>query len=214
MREDDPRVVEQRRLLDKLTDDFKRLNERNEVRSAAWREAGHTLQAVEGWLKDGRPHGTVLQDHEGEVPKLNKGEGLMDAIERHRRRGRELKADLNRIQSAPFPSSYAKAQMRAQIEALAMQGAPNLSDLIENDRQIVWPTQRVQSNVVNTATPALAFAEFDAAIPFVVWLHRDAIIKRMDAEIDTEADDVAALTHAEREKRSRSPWRSVGRRTR
>ena len=53
--------------------------------------------------------------------------------------------------------------MRAQIEALAQRGAPNVADLIENDRQIVWPTQ--------------------------------------DAEIDTEADDVAALTHAEREKR-------------
>ena len=124
-----------------------------------------------------------------------------DGISRLQRRGRELKAVLHRIRSAPFPSSYAKAQMRAQIEALAMQGAPNVSDLIENDRQIVWPTQRVQSNVVNTATPALAFAELDAAIPFVVWLHRDAIIKRMDAEIDTEADDVAALTQAEREKR-------------
>ena len=33
--EDDPRVIQQQRLLDKLSDDLRRLNERNEVRSAA-----------------------------------------------------------------------------------------------------------------------------------------------------------------------------------
>ena len=67
------------------------------------------------WLKD-RP-GT-LADYNGEVPKLDKGETVLDAIERHRRRGSELKADLNRIRSAPYPSSHCKAQMRAQIEEL------------------------------------------------------------------------------------------------
>jgi hypothetical protein len=51
--------------------------------------------------------------------KLVKGEtSLIDAIENRRRRVRELKADLHRIRSAPFPSSHAKAQMRAQVEQL------------------------------------------------------------------------------------------------
>ena len=50
---------------------------------------------------------------EVEPPKLNKGETVLDAIERLRRRGRELKADLHRIASAPYPSSYAKQRMRA-----------------------------------------------------------------------------------------------------
>jgi hypothetical protein len=52
--------------------------------------------------------------------KLAKGESILDGIQRLRRRGRELKADLSRIQSAPYPSSYAKQKMRTQIEALAM----------------------------------------------------------------------------------------------
>jgi hypothetical protein len=67
----------------------------------------------------------VLQDYDGPEPKLAKGEAsLLDAAENRRRRFRELRADLHRIASAPFPSAYAKQQMRAQIEALAMQGAP------------------------------------------------------------------------------------------
>ena len=56
---DDPRVIAQQRLVDKLTDDLRRINERNEARSSAWREAGYTLQAVEAWPRDGKPPGTL-----------------------------------------------------------------------------------------------------------------------------------------------------------
>jgi hypothetical protein len=89
--------------------------------------------------------------------------------------------------------------MRALIETLAMRGAPSVSDLIEHDRQIVWPMQRVQSSVYNVETPAIAFAEVPD-IALVAWLHRDALIKKLDAEIDAEADDAAALTHEARQK--------------
>jgi hypothetical protein len=196
----DARVIEQQKLVDKLNDDFQRLNERNETRSAAWRTASQTLSAVETWPRNGRPHGTTLLDYDGPEPVLAKGEnGLLDAISNRRRRVREIKATLHRIGSAPYPSAHAKTQMRAQIEALAMLGAPDVSNLIEHDRQIVWPTQRVQSQVVGTATPSLAFAEMDAAIPLLVWLNKDALIKRLDAKIDAEADPKAALSHEARQ---------------
>jgi hypothetical protein len=60
----DSRVIEQQRLLDKLTDDARRLKELQEVRSATWQAASHVLTAVEGWLRDGVPSGVVLADHE------------------------------------------------------------------------------------------------------------------------------------------------------
>jgi hypothetical protein len=197
----DSRVIEQQRLLDKLTDDFRRLNELNETRSAAWRAASHVMTAVETRLKDGGvPPGVMLQDHEVEVPKLNKGETITDAIERYRRRGRELKADLHRIQSAPYPSSYAKAQMRAQIEALAQQGAPNVANLIEHDRPVEFATRMVRIDVRNTETASVGLAEVPDTVALFAWLHRDALVKRLDAEIDGEADDAAALTHEARQK--------------
>jgi hypothetical protein len=89
--------------------------------------------------------------------------------------------------------------MREQIEALAQQGAPNVANLIEHDRQIEFATQRVQSSVYNTGTPALAFAEVEETIPLLVRLHKDAMIAALDREIATEADDGAALTHEARQ---------------
>ena len=144
------------------------------------------------------PPGCVLQDFDGPSKLIKSDTNLIDLIENRRRRVRELKADLHRIQSAPFPSSHAKASMRAQIEALAMQGAPSVSDLIEHDRKIVWPMQNLRSQVFNTEVPSVAFAEAHDALPLIAWLHRDALIKRHDAEIDTESDDAAALTHEAR----------------
>ena len=121
LKPDNPTVIAAQRTLGKLTADFERLKQLQEVRAAAWQTASGALAAVESWLKDGRPGSTVLEAVEVEPPKLAKGEDVLSGVERLRRRGRELKADLARISAAPFPSSYAKAQMRRQIDALAMQ---------------------------------------------------------------------------------------------
>jgi hypothetical protein len=198
----DPRVLEAQKQLDKTTDDARRLKELEAVRSATWHAASHVLSAVESWLKNGKPPGVMLEDHEVDVPKLAKGEnGLPDAIENRRRRVRELRADLHRIRSAPYPSSYAKQQMRAQIEALAMSGAPNVSNLIEHDRKIEWNTQTLRSEVHNvTGTPSIGFANVPDMLALTCWLHKSALIAALDGEIDTESDDAAALTHEARQK--------------
>jgi hypothetical protein len=173
-----------------------------QVRSAAWQSASQAKAAVEIYLKSGRPGGTTLEAVAIEPPKLLKGETVIDAVERLRRRGRELRADLHRIQSAPFPSSYARAKMREEIEVMATLGEPDVSKLIEHrDRPIIWPTQQVRGTVYNAAPGAICFTELEAATPLVVWVLKDALIKRLDAKIDAEADDPASLSQTEREKR-------------
>ena len=200
LKPDDRRVIAAQQHLEKMTADFKRLTELQEVRSAAFQAASGALAAVESWLRDGVPGNCTLEPIEVEPPKLNKGEnGLLDAIENRRRRVRELRADLHRIASAPFPSSYAKAQMRAQIEALAMQGAPSVSSLIELDGRIEFQTQRLTSEV-HAAQRALAFTEVADTIALTCWLHKDALIAALDREIASEADDKAALSHEARQK--------------
>jgi hypothetical protein len=197
--DDDPHVIAERKTLAALTAECKRLDEIDAVRSAQWREAGSVLANVEAYLRDGRSGNTTLEAVEIEPPKLNKGEGIVDGIERLRRRVRELRADLHRIQSSCYPSSHAKAQMRAQVEALAQRG-PSVSRLVELDQDIDWPTCELRSNVYNAPGGAIAFAEAPDTLALFAWLHRDALIKRLDAEIDAEADDKSALSHAEREK--------------
>jgi hypothetical protein len=89
--------------------------------------------------------------------------------------------------------------MRAQIEALAMQGAPSVSLLIELDGKVEFKTQRLTSEI-HGERRLLGFSETADAVALVAWLHKDALIKRLDAEIDTEADDKAALSHEQRAK--------------
>jgi hypothetical protein len=125
------------------------LNELIETRSETWGAASQTLSGVETWLRDGRPHGTTLLDYDGPEPKLAKGESLTDAIERLRRRGRELKADLHRIRSAPYPSAHVRAKIKQEVEALATRGKPIVSDAVEHDRGLVWPTQALQGTIIN-----------------------------------------------------------------
>jgi hypothetical protein len=199
--DDDPRVIAAQKHLDKMTAEYKRLTARNDARAAAFTTAKQTATAVETWLRDSRPSGTVLQDHEVEPPTLVKGESsILDAIENRRRRVRELRADLKRISDSPFSSAHAKAQMRAQIEALAQRGAPNVADLIEHDRQIEFATTRVQSDVIGAEARGIAFHQATDALAVVAWMFKDALVKRLDAEIDAEADDKAAMSHEARQK--------------
>jgi len=97
-----------------LSGEDKRLSELQATREAAWRAAATTLANVELWLRDGKPSRVQLQAFEGPEPTLHNGErNLVEAIESRRRRVRELKADLHRIESAPYPSSYCKQRARA-----------------------------------------------------------------------------------------------------
>jgi hypothetical protein len=174
------------------------------VRAAQWQAASAALANVETWLNSGRPGNTTLEAAvEIEPPKPNKGEnGLLDQIEVRRRRVRELRADLHRIESAPFPASYVKQRMREQIEALAMQGTPSVSLLIEHDGEIVWPMRQVQVQVYNAQPGAIGFVEIPDTVAMDAWRNKSELIAALDREIASEADDKAALSHEARQQRS------------
>jgi hypothetical protein len=200
--EDHHTVVQAQKRLDKAKADLKRITELQATRTEAWHAVSGALSNVEAWLRHGRPQGVALQDFDVDVPKLNKGETVIEAVERVRRRGRELKADLHRIASAQYPSNYTKQKMREQITQLAERGAPDVTTLVEHDSKVEFQTQRLQSQVYNTEQRAVAFTEVTDAVALACWLHRDVLIARLEAEIDAESDDNGALTHEQRELRS------------
>ena len=170
-------------------------------RGQAFQAIAQTHTAMMAWLQHGKPPGTVCEDFDGE-PKLNKGEDILAAIEKLRRRGRELKADLARISAAPFPSSHAKAKMRQEIEALAQRGIPSMALLVEHDREVQWPTTNLRSAIFDAQTPSFAAVETTDTLALFAWLHRDALIARLDALISDEADDAASLWHEARERQA------------
>jgi hypothetical protein len=199
----DQRVIAATKVLEKAEDEFRRVQERQAARSAAWQTSSAALANVQNWLRDGRPSGTTLEAVEVDVPKPVKGEsGLFDQIENRRRRVRELKAAQHTIESAPFPSSFAKQRMREMVEQLAQRGAPSASSLIEHDDEIIWPMVQVQVQVFNAQPEAIDFAEVPDMLAIDAWRNRDALIAALDREIVAEADDKAALSHTDRELRT------------
>ena len=202
LHEGDSRVIVAERALEKAEAEFRRLQERQQSRAASWQSASAALAACEDWLKNGRPSGVVLEAVEVDVPKPAKGESLLDQIENHRRRARELKAAKHTIESAPFPSSFAKQRAREMVEQLVARGAPDVSLLVEMDRAIEWPTMRVQSEVFNAQPGAVGFAEMPDVVGLFAWLHRDALVAALDREIVEASDDKAALTHEQRQLRT------------
>jgi hypothetical protein len=199
LKPDDRSVISATKDVEKATANLRRVQQLQAERAAAQQAALRVKAACEDWLRYGVPANCQIEAIEVEPPKLAKNEpGLLDAIENRRRRWRELRANLHRIASAPFPSSHAKAKMRQQIEALAMQGAPSVSRLVELDGPVEFQNHRLSSEV-HGERRSLAFTEVPDAVALVAWLHKDALIAALDREIASEADDKSALSHEARQ---------------
>ena len=174
------------------------------MRVAAFQATSSALRNVESLLQT-RPGNTTLAEFDGPQPKLNKGEDNLSAIERLRRRGRELQAGLHSVRSAPYPSAHAKRRVREMIEQLAQRGEPNVAGLIEHgDCRIeqLFPKMLARADVHNAGPKAAgcaAYFELVDPTALAAALLKDAMVKWFDALIDAEADDKAALTHEQRQ---------------
>jgi hypothetical protein len=201
LKADAAQVIAAKRLLDRTTEAFARLQDLQQQRSSAWQAASRVVSAVETWLRDARPQGTVLEDIETPEVKLLKGESLTDAISRLQRRCRELKATAHTIASAPHPSGWAKAKMRQEIEALATRGEPDATNLIEHGGAIRFPTLRAQAEV-HGAQRSLAFMEVTDVAGLLAFILKPTLTAALDKLIDEASDDAAALSTA--------PWPIFG----
>jgi hypothetical protein len=136
----DPQVADVKRTIAKRETELARTSALEATRVAIWRNLGILVRRVEEFLREGRPHGTVLL----EAPPieitdvLRRDEKVNDALERLRHRLRELDADAHRINSAPYPSGDVKQRLREQLDTLANRGVPSVDRLIEHNGEIVW----------------------------------------------------------------------------
>lgn len=145
----------------------------------------------------------MLAMHPAIKPELRKGETAIDAVERLRRRVRELKADVDRTRAAPWPSKMAKGRMRERIDELAEAAKPRVDWLIEHGEPLEFQNMSVQVSVAATDRPMLGFAEVPDVLGLLIWLQREAMIAALDRAIDEVADDEAALTLEQRQKAER-----------
>ena len=200
LKDDARQVTEARRALEKATIEFEDIQRRQTERSAAWRSATQATANVETWLKSGRPPGTQLEDVDVPV-KLAKGESnWVEAVANHARRSRTIIADLHRVRSAPLPAAVAREMMRAEIETLSVEGAPDVSAVVERGARITWPLVRLQSEVYG-AERALAVAQTPNVLALMCFLFKNEIATSLDRLIAEESDEEAALSPEVRQER-------------
>ena len=196
--DDDPQVVAQLEALADAKANIERLDPLVAARSQQFGQFDRLLSSIEGYLREGLSGvGDAIKLHKGPAPSPRKGESLADAVERCRRRLRELDADRHRIACAPWHSATAKQRARAEVEKLAERGRPNVLSLIEScDKSIRW-AECTFSDVIIGGRLVTATGD-PSALPLLFWLHRAPLIERIETEIDALADDANALTAEQR----------------
>lgn len=199
LREDDSRVLMARQALAEKTEQQKRLNDLDEIRSSNWRTASTLLSTVNAWLRGGQPPGTVLEAVEVPMPKLDKG-GLLETIEKLRHGQKEIAADIRRAQASPYPKDPCKRRMREMISARAALAAPSVSNLVGHDRAIEFASTMIQKPVIANKEGGLVGWEQPDTLNLVCWLHEAALVSALDRLIDEECEgDASAMTPQARE---------------
>jgi hypothetical protein len=156
---------------------------------------------LNAWLAS-LPDGIVIEEHRGDPapPKLARNESPTEAVAAARAKLAELGADRHAVASAPLPSAQAKAAVRREIEGRA--ASPDILNTIEIGAPVRWPTELRQMQVggVSAGNPVSGFASGQEIGTFGVfcWLHKYALIARLEAEVDELADDEHALDDAAR----------------
>lgn len=180
--------------------EIERLREVVEVRAARATQIGSLVRNLEKFVGEIADNARVIA-----APALAarpaKGEDIVSAIERRRARLRELTADAHRVKSAPIPSSVAKAQARAQIDALAERGAIEVAPLVEAGKPFRLPQAFASIVTEGSAGRAVATLWHTDVDGVLAWLFRDEIVTKIEAEIEACADDANALSTQQRSDR-------------
>jgi hypothetical protein len=124
-----------------------------------------------------------------------------DIVEAARSEVARLKMQIEQVRAAPLPSHVAATKMRQQIETLAAKGEPSILGLLESGYAVRFAESQIQATVLTPAgAGALSHSVVDCLALFC-WVHGDALIAKLEAQISELADDAAALGDAEKAQR-------------
>ena len=104
------------------------------------------------------------------------------------------------VQSAPSPSSEAIACAVAEIDALALDGEPDIEAVATNAGPIAWPTSALFIQVAPAGGMVAASAEVVAVPALLAWWDRDGLVSRITALIQSRSDDENAIASGQRPK--------------
>jgi hypothetical protein len=122
------------------------------------------------------------------LPKDN----LIAALERNRNHQSALNSDLIAIENTKRTAGEVKAAIRAEVAALAKKGQPDVAGLFHG-QPLGWPTELLIANGAGVHQYSVA-AQLKDAFALTIWANADAIIAKLDAEIERTGDDASALS--------------------
>jgi hypothetical protein len=212
MPDDAPAVIAVRKEIARYEKKLAEADQLATSRSARFTALSQLVTACEKFLQDLGNAPIVLHQPQPVTKKKN-GSGtnsFAEGVEALRARLRTLAQERRAVAAAPYPSSLAKTRLRELIDELASKGSPqNLLHVIEaNDAsRVAAPTIRTQHSPhvgVQTSTgwaSGVASIVLDMPDPLslLCWLNRDAVLKRINSEIDKLGDDERALSVEQRQ---------------
>jgi hypothetical protein len=198
-----PQVRAERKKLERAEKELARVTELKETRTVRSTAVGQLRQSVNDWVLRGIPGGCTLDVVEDTpvAELLTKADGGREeaAIERFRHRQRECAAERHRVNSQHWPISTAEAGAIELIERRLEAGRPLLESAIEHNLPISFAKMRLQSQIFNAQPGAVAFAEPEDAIGFVLWLlGKEFVLEKIRAGFREIADDKNALDERQR----------------
>ena len=164
-----------------------RLQKTYEKNQTDWQQTSGLVTALDEFIQT-LP--ATVSSYAGVAPRLGAGEDYPQAIERTRRKLRELVADKKKYATAAIPSSRAKQIVRAEIERHAELGRPDVGAVVDHGEPIRWPLSHTFKG--ERLLTASGDAEIDG-FALVTWLFKTQLIEALEKEMDSIADDTAAL---------------------
>lgn len=151
------------------------------------RELAAVVANIREWLRL-VPRNAVVELAPTVSARPNEGQTPSQAVEVIRVKIDSLRDHISLIEHAPLPKSLLREKAKEFVEDLAARGRPRLTP----DR-----------NSLNIAfqDPKAFGVSNQSALPYLAWLHKDAMIERLQVEVDALPDRANTVTPAARERR-------------
>lgn len=188
-------VVVEREAEKKLVDEIARLGRMHAERREDGEGIGRVVAAVDTYLTDNFAFVFEIAKNLP-TPSVPKNSSIVTEIEKVRGQIQKLKDERQAIYDAPAPTSEALAIATGQIERIAEAGAIDVMPCVESGRPFLGPD--------GLPLGGATVLEPRELLSLIVWLNKDALLKRLESEILSKADDRSALTNSDRIARLRA----------
>lgn len=176
----------------KVKAELERAKAAEERAKAAW-DKFIFLGELRDWTVTYTSRGGQLAHDPLPPAKLGKGETPRQALARIRAEIDQVEAAWDEAQQAPMPLAEIKAEIAATVDAIAARGAPSINPSIR-DGDPAKINLALQLEAHNGRKLG------DGGASFFVWLMRDQLVDKLNAQADAMKID-GALSDADREKR-------------